>query len=197
MAEGEGKGWEGGGVKTAFVLAMALTAATPAPTAAQRVQPVQAGSIKTAQAIVARQQQEQLLDTMFQQLMPLMVANVQNAIQNDATTPAALKERLKTDAGRKQVGSIIGEEFTSAFRQRYADIGEATAEEYSKLFSEPELVAILAFYSSPAGMKMLRLQPQLQKTLSEQGRALGREAGMAAVPKIQARLTALNAPATK
>ncbi len=196
MAEGEGQGGEGGGVIRAIALAALILSPAPAVAQAAAAQQ-QPGTIQTARAIVARMQMERTLDPMFQQLMPLMVANVQNAMQNATDAPAPLKARLATESGRQQIGAIISEEFTAAFRQRYPDIGDAAAEEYRKAFSEPELLAILGFYNSPVGAKLLTLQPQLQKTLSEQGRAIGREAGIAAVPKIQARLTALDAPSAK
>ena len=181
------------------LIATAILAA-PMPLAAQSVPAapvVRSGSITTARAIVARMQIDRPMDALLQQIMPLMTANVENAMLAGADTPAPLKVRLKTDDGRKQVGTIISEEFGAAFRQRYPDIAAAAAVEYSKLFSEPELAAILAFYTSPAGAKLLQAQPQLQQVLSEQGRALGREAGMIAIPKIQARIVALDAPAAK
>ncbi|GAA0656760.1 hypothetical protein FHT00_002377 [Sphingomonas insulae] len=186
-----------------IILLTAMLLPTPLPAAAQVAPgaPVASvavpGSIDTARAIVARMQIDRTMDPLFQQIMPLMISNVENAMLADARTPDPLKSRLGTDAGRKQVGTIIAEEFTAAFRQRYPDIGAAAAEEYRKLFSEPELRAILAFYTSPAGAKLLQAQPQLQQVLSEQGRVLGREAGMAAFPRIQARLAALGAPTAK
>jgi hypothetical protein len=195
MAEGEGQGREGCGVRRlSCLIAVALLAA---PVAAQVAPAATAGSITTARAIVARMQIDRTMDPLLQQIMPFMTTNVENAMLAASNTPAPLKARLATDDGRRQVGTIISEEFSAAFRQRYPDIAEAAAVEYSKLFSEPELAAILAFYTSPAGAKLLQAQPQLQQVLSEQGRALGREAGMIAIPKIQARLVALDAPAAK
>jgi len=91
------------------------------------------------------------------------------------------------------VSAIVTDEFTSAVRARYSDIAEAVAEEYRKAFSEDELKAILTFYSSPAGAKLLSVQPRLQQTLSEQGR----DAGVAAFPKIKARLDALDSATGK
>lgn len=182
------------GVAAMLVATLPTTALPAAAPVAAAAQP---GSISTARALVARMRMQRTLDPMFEQLMPLMVANVENAMQQSADAPATLKARLQVEDGRKQIGGIIAEEFMTAFRARYADIGEATAEEYRKAFSEPELKTILAFYTSPTGAKLLDIQPQLQKVLAEQGRAIGREAGMAAVPKIQARLTALDAPEGK
>ena len=157
----------------------------------------QPGTIVTARAIVTQMQMERTLDPLFAQLMPLMVSNVENAMRAAPDTPAPLKARLATPAGQQQIGTIISGEFGDAFRQRYPDIREAAAEEYRKTFSEPELAAILAFYRSPTGAKLVQAQPQLQKALSEAGQAIGRQAAVAAIPKIQARIVALDAPAGK
>ena len=183
-------------MRGAMVLALALSVA-PTPAMAQVAPATQPGSITTARAIVARLRIERTIDPMFQQIMPLMTSNVENAMLAASGTPDAIKAKLKTQDGRQQISAIIGEEFTTAFRQHYPDIAEGAAEEYSRLFSEAELKAILAFYTSPAGAKLIEALPQLQQVLSEQGRGVGREAGMTAFPKIQARLTALVAPATK
>ncbi|MEJ8630899.1 DUF2059 domain-containing protein [Sphingomonas sp. I4] len=80
----------------------------------------------------------------------------------------------------------------AAFRARYPAIAEAAAEEYRRNFSEDELKAIIVFMISAAGKRLLALQPQLQQRLSEAGKAVGREAGMAAFPKIRARIEALD-----
>jgi hypothetical protein len=180
----------------AIMLGAALIAA-PMPAISQVAPAAQPGTIATARAIVSKLRIERTMDPMFQQIMPLMTANVENAMATAPKTPEFLKAKLKTEEGRKQIGDIISAEFTAAFREHYPDIAEGAAEEYRKLFSEPELKAILAFYTSPTGAKLLEALPQLQQVLSEQGRALGREAGMTAFPKIQARLAALGAPATK
>ena len=176
------------------ILAMACVIAS-APAAAQTAP--QPGTIATARVLVAQMRMERVLDPMFAQLTPLMVSNVTNAMRAASDTPAALRTRLATDAGRQQVGAIISAEFGSALRARYPAIAEATAEEYRKTFSESELATIIAFYRSPTGAKMLDAQPQLQKALSEAGQGVGREAAMAAFPKIQARIVALDAPAAK
>ncbi|EZP54963.1 MULTISPECIES: DUF2059 domain-containing protein [Sphingomonas] len=177
-----------------LLVATALLVA-PEPVLAQAA--AQPGTIATARALVAQMRMERVLDPMFAQLMPLMVSNVENAMRADTAAPAALKARLATDAGRQQVGAIISEEFARAFRERYPAIAEATAEEYRKTFSESELTTILAFYRSPTGAKLLDAQPALQKALSEAGRGVGRDAAMAAFPKVQARLSALDTPAGK
>ena len=179
-----------------MILAL-LALFAPLPSTAQVVGAHPPGTIETSRAIVAKLNISRTLDPLFAQLMPLMVANVENAMAIGNDIPPALKRRLNSDDGRKQIGVIISEEFMAAFRTRYADIAEALAEEYRKSFDETELTTILAFYRSNAGAKLLMLQPQFQQTLSEQGRALGREAGAIAGPKIEARIAALDAATSK
>ena len=131
MAEGEGESREGGGVRPLHCIMTAAMLVTPVTVSAQVAAAVQPGSIATARAIVSRMQIDRTMDPLLQQIMPLMTANVEHAILAAPNTPAPLKVRLKTDDGRKQVGAIISEEFSAAFRQRYPDIAEAAAVQYS------------------------------------------------------------------
>lgn len=175
-----------------FALCLAVLLASPAA-----AQTSAAGTITTARAIVARMQLDGVMDKMFEQVMPLMTANVVNAMQQDSSAPSALKARLSRKEGREQVSAIVADEFLKAIRARYPEFSEGAAEEYRKAFSEDELKSVLAFYSSPVGAKLLAIQPRLQQTLSEQGRAIGRDAGVAAFPKIKARLDALDSATGK
>ncbi len=192
MAEGQGEAGKGGGmIRNSLLLAAALASA---PVAAQGTG---AGTIATARSIVAAMHIEQTLDPVFAQIMPLVASNVITAMQRDPAIPATLKARLSTADGQAQVSTIVSEEIGSAYRARYDSIAAALAEEYSRSFSETELLAILSFYRSAAGAKLIQTQPAIQKVMSEQGRAIGREAGMAAFPKIIQRVKALGTPAGK
>ncbi|WP_157968779.1 MULTISPECIES: DUF2059 domain-containing protein [unclassified Sphingomonas] len=180
--------------------ALALAAASVTATAPVQAAPAQAaapGTIATARAIVAAMHVDRSLDTMFAQLTPLVSANILNAMQQAKDAPPALKARIATPAGREQVSGIVGQEIIAGFRGRYDDIAAGLAEEYVRTFSEAELQTILAFYRSPTGAKLIDAQPAIQRVLSEQGRAIGREVGMAAFPKILQRVTALDAPQGK
>lgn len=150
------------------------------------------GRIETARALVGKLNLEKTLDFQFSSVMPLVANNIVTGLQADSGTPQTIKDRLATPEGRRQVAEIATEEMTAAFRARYPAIVEAAAEEYRRNFSESELKAIMAFYDSPTGQRLLQLQPQLQQRLAEAGRAIGQEAGMAAFPKIQARIAALD-----
>ncbi|MGR6330569.1 DUF2059 domain-containing protein [Sphingomonas sp. XXL09] len=178
-------------MRNGLLLAAALVSA---PVAAQGTG---AGTITTARSIVAAMHIEQTLDPVFAQIMPLVSTNVITAMQRDPAIPATLKARLSTADGQAQVSKIVAEEIGAAYRARYDSIAAALSEEYSRSFSETELQAILSFYRSPAGAKLIQTQPAIQKVMSEQGRAIGREAGMDAFPKIIQRVNALGAPAGK
>ncbi|WP_433909535.1 DUF2059 domain-containing protein [Sphingomonas yabuuchiae] len=170
---------------------LALLLATPAiaqtPPAADA-----GGRIETARTLVGKLNIDRTLDFQFSGLMPLVSAQIVTAMQTAPDMPQAVKTRLATPEGQQQVGAIATEEMMAAFRARYPAIIEAAAEEYRRNFSESELKAIIAFYDSPTGKRLLTLQPQLQQRLAEAGKAMGREAGMAAFPKIRARVEALD-----
>jgi hypothetical protein len=169
---------------------LALMLATPV--AAQTAPVADAGGrIETARTLVAKLNLDRMLDFQFSGLMPLVSAQIVTAMQTAPDMPQAVKDRLATPEGRQQVGAIASEEMLAAFRTRYPGIAEAEAEEYRRNFSEDELKAIIAFYDSSTGKRLLELQPQLQQRLAEAGKAMGREAGMAAFPKIRARVEAL------
>ena len=169
-----------------------------APAVAQTAPAADAGGrIETARALVAKLDLDRTLDFQFSGLMPLVSAQIVTAMQAAPDISQAVKNRLATPEGRQQVGAIATEEMLAAFRARYPGIAEAAAEEYRRNFSEDELKAIIAFYDSPTGKRLLTLQPQLQQRLDEAGKAMGREAGMAAFPKIRARVEALDAGKAK
>lgn len=176
-----------------LVAAPAAAQTAPAPARATDA----GGRIETARILVGKLGLDQTLDFQFSSVMPLVATNIVSALQADPSTPQAIKDRLTTEEGRRQIAGIASEEMLAAFRARYPAIAEAAAEEYRRNFSEAELKAIIAFYDSAPGKRLLQLQPQLQQRLAEAGKAMGREAGMAAFPKIRARVEALDAGKAK
>ena len=175
---------------TAALLASPVAAQT-APASAPVATPDAGGRIETARALVCKMNMEQALVFQFSSVMPLVSANLVTSIQGSATLPPPLRARLASAQGRQQAMTIAGEEMIAAFRARYPTIVEAAAEEYRRNFSEDELTALVAFYDSPVGKRMLQLQPLLQQRLAEAGRAVGGEAGMAAFPKVLERILAM------
>ncbi|MGW8134723.1 DUF2059 domain-containing protein [Sphingomonas zeae] len=172
-------------------LALLLAAPVAAQTGPAEPTPDAGGRIETARALVAKMKLDQMLDFQFANLMPLVTGNLLGAMQTMSDAPNGVKPLLATPEGRAKVSAIVSEEMMAAMRARYPDIREAAAEEYRRNFSEDDLKAITAFFNTPAGQHWLALQPQLQQRLAEFGKGMGRDAGMAAFPKIRARIEAL------
>ena len=149
------------------------------------------GRIETARALVGKLNFSRALDFQFSSLMPLISSNITNTIQGSAALPPPVKDWLATAEGRQQAMSVVSEELMAAFRARYPTVIEAAAEEYRRNFSEEELKAITVFYDSPAGKRMLELQPVLQQRLSEAGRSVGGDAGEEAFLKARERILAM------
>ncbi|WP_156884162.1 DUF2059 domain-containing protein [Sphingomonas sp. gentR] len=172
-------------------LALLLAAPVVAQTGPTEATPDAAGRIETARALVDKMNIDRLLDFQFASLMPLVTGNVLGVMQTSSDAPAGIKQVLATPEGQAKVRAIVSEEMLAAMRSRYPEIREAAAEEYRRSFSEEDLKAIVAFYNTQAGQHLLALQPQLQQRLAEFGKGMGRDAGMAAFPKIRARIEAL------
>jgi hypothetical protein len=203
MAEGAGEDCEGGGVRALATCILAL-AALPSAAPAQMApvtQPVRApgapGTVASGARLVALTKTEVVLDRMFQQLVPLMVGNVVAGIERAPDAPADLKLRFADTTTRNQATAILGEEVLKSFRKRYPDVAAEAAKAYAATFSEADLQAAIAFYSTPAGQRFIDAQPWLQQTLGQAGQKVGMAAGAEAVPAAFARILALPAPGTK
>lgn len=180
---------------------MAALAALPTAASAQSAAPVAApgapGTVASAARLVTLVKMEGVLDRMFQQLVPLIVGNVVAGIERAPDAPAALKLRFADTTTRAQATAILGEEVIKSFRKRYPEIRADAAKAYAATFSEAELQAVIAFYSTPTGQRFVDAQPRLQQVLSEAGQKIGMAAGTEAVPAAFTRILALPAPGTK
>ena len=176
-------------IRTTIIAGALLLAPVPAL--------AQAGTEASATKLVQLMKVEVVLDTMFQQMTPVMTGQVLTATAQAPGAPAAIKARLTDATARARAESIMGEEMMRSLRKRYPQIANATAKEYAATFSEADLQAAIAFYQSPAGQRFVAAQPKLQAALSSQGQAIGMAAGAEAVPAALARIEALPAPAGK
>jgi hypothetical protein len=172
-----------------IVAGAALLAPTPAL--------AQAGTEASATRLVQMMKLDSVLDTMFQQMTPVMTGQVLAALAQAPSAPAAVKARLTDAASRAQAEAIMGEEMMKSLRKRYPAIASATVKQYAATFSETDLQAAIAFYQSPAGQRFVAAQPKLQAAMSGQGHVIGMAAGAEAVPAALARIEALPAPAAK
>ncbi|HWK35215.1 DUF2059 domain-containing protein [Sphingomonas sp.] len=167
-------------------LALLLAAATPGavqdapPPAATTAAP--AGPALAAE-LVGLLGIDQQLDLTFTSIMPLMTENIAAAIANSGAASVELRASLASEAGRAHIKGVIAEEVMLGFRDRYPRVATELAKAYAERFTEAELRDLVAFYRSPAGAKLLKLQPELQQTLSKVGERIGLEVGMEAIPK--------------
>ena len=88
-------------------------------------------------------------DGLFEQIFEAMFS------QLDALTKQANPELPN------EVGDIIQEEILAALKESMPQLMDEMATIYERTFTEEELDAMLAFYSSPVGQSMLKKMPQM------------------------------------
>src|SRR5579872_6381010 len=66
---------------------------------------------------------------------------------------------LQQNPGQGKELNEIAEKLRNDLKPRFAEIENEVAKEYAINFTEPELKAILVFYQSPAGLKLIERQP--------------------------------------
>ncbi len=148
------------------------------------------GSLASATELVSLMNVTRVIDPMFQQMMPVMVDNMANALLAAPKALAALKAKLSDPIAETAAKAVLSEELTASLRGRYTAIADETAKEYVVTFTEAHLQSMFYFYSNGGGAKMLAAQPRLQQALSERGRAMGMSAAQEAIPKAITRITA-------
>ena len=68
---------------------------------------------------------------------------------------------LQQNPGLSKDLNEIAEKMRSDLKPRFTELTDEVAREYATNFTESELKSILAFYSSPAGKKLLDRQPKV------------------------------------
>lgn len=173
------------------IIGLAILLAAAAPAAAQEVPPAPApasapaapSGVALAAELVELLGIAQQLDMTFKSIMPLMTENVAAAIANSGAASVEIRAALASEAGRAHVKGIIAEEVMQGFRDRYPRVAAELAKAYAEKFTDAELRDLIAFYRSPTGAKLLRLQPELQQMLGKVGERIGLEVGMEAIPR--------------
>jgi hypothetical protein len=174
------------------VLATAIALSVAGMGVAQAQLPAQ-GTVKTATKLVDAMRMDGTLDRMFQQITPLVAANILSVIEQSAQAPTDLKAKISDSKLRPQVTTIMTEEVLKQYRARFSELKQAVAKTYAARFTEADLSAALAFYQTPAGQHMIEAQPLMQAEMSEQGKIIGSSAGKEAVPIAIARIMKLDA----
>jgi hypothetical protein len=146
-------------------------------------QPAPAASAK-ARAVVELLGTEQILDTMFRDLSPLVGAQIVSVLENTPATRLYAEGLIgRLAGGRERLVAIFAEEFLAEIRLAYPDVKAETARLYQSHFSETELDQLHRFYSTGAGAKFLRLQPEFQEQMRLFGQGKGRLAGEKVGPR--------------
>jgi hypothetical protein len=121
---------------------------------------------------------ERQLDFMFEKLSPLFSQGVIGILQGDPATKAMTDQLIATGkGGQGRLVAILDEEFKKAIKAQYPKMKDSAARQYAASFTLEELLAITAFYETPAGAKSLSVLPELQAKLGKAGEEFGRIAG--------------------
>ncbi|MFN7174147.1 MAG: DUF2059 domain-containing protein [Thermaurantiacus tibetensis] len=107
----------------------------------------------------------------------------------------AAKNQPAFNQGIARIGAMQADAVGPIMREMVPATRKATIAAYAAAFTPAELAAITAFYRTPAGQKLLRLQPQLQaevnKQMAQQFGARLASAQQALAPKMDAELRKL------
>lgn len=166
--------------------ASAQTAGAQLPVSAKTA--AHQGTIESARKLIEAMHIDQTYDRVFKPIVGIMAAAILPNMEKDGTLPEKVRDELATSEGKSRIGKMVSEEFLAAFRVQYPQLKEATAKEYAAAFTEDELQAIIAFYSSGAGAKALALAPEIAAKVQVQAQAIGQAAGKDAYRHILDRL---------
>ncbi len=116
---------------------------------------------------------EQVVDAVVQEMDRIMDASFEDLVNSsDAFTPEE-KERMLGE--RRVVSELVAAKFRERFL-REVDFPKLQQQLfltlYDKYFTEEEIVAIAAFYRTPAGQKTLRVLPELTAEAMRQSQEL-------------------------
>lgn len=148
--------------------------APPKPVA--RVAPDPA-AVALATQLIALADIDGTLDRLYVQLAPIFAQGVIGAMSNDESARDALRAIQAKANGHDRLIAILSQEFLRSMKRQYPAMKAKMAAEYADLFTRSELEAIITFYRSEAGAKALRLMPEIQQRMAQQGNELGRTAG--------------------
>lgn len=179
-------------IRSTVVIALALNTAsagsafaqtapipdTAAPSTTQVVETVDPARLAAANRLLETTRYERTLDGLFGNLVKLMAEGAVGAAANDQRSKALVDNLINHgNGGHDRLVAILVEEFSASIKRRYPELKAAAAREYAKAFTLEELTALNAFYLTPAGIKLLAVQPELEANLSHASQEIGRAAG--------------------
>lgn len=97
---------------------------------------------------------EQLLQSMFKSMETMQQAQFDKMLTDSAKTD---EEKRKLVDARERVTRIVAEELS------YAKIKPLYVEAFERVYTDDDVLALIAFYESPTGRKFLEKQPQLMQ----------------------------------
>ncbi len=95
---------------------------------------------------------------------------------------------LQQNPGLAKDLNEIAEKMRNDLKPRFVELTDEVAREYATNFTEPELKAILAFYQSPAGKKLLERQPAVVDSSMKFAQDWANKLSDEVVPKMRAEL---------
>jgi uncharacterized protein len=102
-----------------------------------------------------------------------------------------------TDVAKQQIDAVfdiyvknnptVDSAFWNEFRKEMSveNLTKLIVPIYDKYFTETDLDALIAFYTTPAGVKVKNVLPQLSREAMEKGAAWGKEVGEKIAKKLQ------------
>jgi len=126
-------------------------------------------------------------------LAVLMCLCLMNNVFSQSTTSKEQKiKELMDVTGSGKLGAQITHQLLSTFQAQFTDVpaefwekmkAEINADEivnlcipvYAKFYTEDEIVALLQFYKTPIGQKVIQVTPQLMQESMQVGRAWGQK----------------------
>lgn len=146
--------------------------------------PVAPERLAAAEKLVRALQIEAQYDLIFAQMIPLLTRQIFDSISNNVNLPAELRKRLADPDELANAQRRFAANATKGLKARYARLVRATATEYAREFTVEELGTLVAFYETPLGQKVLKVQPDIQRRLFPIGEAAGLEVGIEAMQEV-------------
>lgn len=175
----------------ALAAALVAPVAVPAPAAAQDATAAATALVDLISPLAQAQQQ---LETQLGEMRKGAAVRAMLA-GNPRFQMEAAKNQPAFNQGIARIGAMQADAVGPIMREMVPATRKATIAAYAAAFTPAELAAITAFYRTPAGQKLLRLQPQLQAQVNQQmaqqfGARLA-SAQQALAPKMDAELRKL------
>ena len=148
--------------------ALLLMAAAPGGALAQAPRP-QGGATATPPAISLDENRREVLQLVDAFGIPRLL----ESIVRQARTEMVRATMAASGKDEPAAAAIVDEIMMPNFQARIQELATVLIEPYATNFTQSDLKALRAFYTSPLGQKLLRVQPQAEAQATEAGLAWG------------------------